>query len=55
MYRLLVVTNEPDVLDRVNSTMNWESLNFRPPMIVNTADQAIDAMETKRWTASPTC
>ena len=48
MYRLLVVTNEPTVLDRVNSTMEWETLNFNPPMIVNTAEQAIDTMETKR-------
>lgn len=48
MYRLLVVTNEPAVLERVRSTMDWDSLNFNPPMIVETAQQAIDAMETKR-------
>ena len=48
MYRLLVVTNEPSVLDRLNASLEWGSLNFKPPMIVDTAAKAIDAMETKR-------
>lgn len=48
MYRLLVVTNEPQVLDKLNASTDWASLNFKPPMIVDTADSAIAIMETKR-------
>ena len=48
MYRVLIATNEPSILDRLNESMDWESMNFRPPMVVGTANAAIETMETKR-------
>lgn len=48
MYRVLIATNEPSVLDRLNASIDWESLNFKAPMIVDTAEAAIRMMETKR-------
>ena len=48
MYRLLIATNEPDVLDKLNASFDWASLNFKAPMVVGTAEDAIRSMETKR-------
>ncbi|MBQ9198372.1 MAG: hypothetical protein IJ157_14220 [Clostridia bacterium] len=48
MYRLLIATNEPDVLDKLNASVDWASLNFRQPMVVGTAEEAIQSMETQR-------
>ena len=48
MYRLLIATNEPDVLDQLKASVDWASLNFREPIMVDTAEEAIRCMETKR-------
>ena len=48
MYRLLIATNEPNVLDQLNASVDWASLNFRQPMVVDTADSAIKCMESQR-------
>ncbi|MBQ7455769.1 MAG: hypothetical protein IJS53_04935 [Clostridia bacterium] len=48
MYRLLIATKESRMLDELNEAVSWNSLSFRPPMIVSTAEEAIETMETKR-------
>ena len=48
MYRLLIATNEPSMLDEANASVEWASFNFRQPMVVGTAEEAIQTMETKR-------
>lgn len=48
MYRILIATNEPRVLDTLNAIVDWQSLNFKEPMIVGNAEEAIEMMETKR-------
>lgn len=48
MYRLLIATNEPRVLDDLKASVTWEDLSFKPPIIVGTASEAIATMETSR-------
>lgn len=48
MYRLLIATNEPEVLNQLNASVDWASLGFRQPTVVSTADEAIQNMETQR-------
>lgn len=48
MYRLLIATNEPEVLNQLNASVDWASLSFRQPTVVSTADEAIQNMETQR-------
>ena len=48
MYRLLIATNEPGILDRLNGTVDWAQLSFDAPLVVGTADEAIQRMETAR-------
>ena len=48
MYRVLIATNEPSVLDTLNASVEWENQNFQAPIVVNCADEAISVMESKR-------
>lgn len=48
MYRVLIATNEPNVLDGLNASVKWQSFGFFPPAVVCTADEAIHAIETTR-------
>jgi len=48
MYHLLVATDEPGVLNALNASVSWENMNFRPPIIVGTAEEAIQTIESKR-------
>ncbi|MBQ9197199.1 MAG: hypothetical protein IJ157_08140 [Clostridia bacterium] len=48
MYRLLIATNEPSVLDKLNGSVDWASLNFHQPTVVGTAEDAIQQMENNR-------
>ena len=48
MYRLLIAANDSRMLDGLNDSIAWKSLNFCPPMFVTTADEAIETMKTKR-------
>ncbi len=48
MYRILLATNEPAVLDKLNSSVQWDQLYFKPPVIVNDANSAIQAIENGR-------
>ena len=48
MYRVLIATNEPSILDGLNEHLDWETQGFYPPLVVSSADEAIQAMETKR-------
>lgn len=48
MYRLLIATNEPEVLSQLNASVDWASLNFRQPTVVSDAEEAIQNMESHR-------
>lgn len=48
MYRVLIATNEPNVLDQLNAVTNWRTLYFFPPVVVGTADEAIGVIESQR-------
>ncbi len=48
MYRILIATNEPRVLDALNAITDWPGMNFHEPMIVGNAVEAVQTMETKR-------
>lgn len=48
MYRILIAIQEPAAFEQMNAGIDWQSMHFRPPMFVTTADEAIHAMETQR-------
>lgn len=48
MYRLLVATHEPDILTKLSDSIEWVQFYFHQPDVVNTAQEAINAMENRR-------
>jgi len=48
MYRILIALQEPAAFEQMNADIDWQSMNFRPPMFASTADEAIHMMETQR-------
>lgn len=53
MYKLLLVSDQPDVLNAFSQITSWEELGFKKPRIVSSARTAIDALETHH--ADGTC
>lgn len=45
MYKILLVTDRPEVLDAFTSVDTWENLGFRTPRICNTAESAIACLK----------
>lgn len=45
MYRLLIVTNDQCVKDRIAAMEGWESLGFKPPRVRSTVEEAVECME----------
>lgn len=48
MYRVLIATNEDNVLDPLNAVTDWQAINFHPPVMVSSAEEAIRVIETQR-------
>lgn len=44
MYKLLVVTNQPEYAYLTNQPQDWETLGFQKPALARTADEAIEYM-----------
>lgn len=46
MYKLLLATDQPDVLALFGQMTDWDKLGFLPPVVKTTAQEAIDYMES---------
>lgn len=44
MYRLLIVTENQGVSDRLAAMQGWETLGFKPPRLRSTAEEAVECM-----------
>lgn len=44
MYRLLIVTNAPNVKDRLEAMQGWEILGFKPPRIRTNLEEAVECI-----------
>lgn len=45
MYRIMLVTDRPEVLAALEEISSWESLGFRPPRVCHSAESAIAALK----------
>ena len=45
MYKILLVTDRPEVLDAFAGVNTWETLGFRAPRICNSAESAISCLK----------
>lgn len=45
MYKLLVATDKPEIINAIESVKSWESLGFRPPRMVSTAQGAVESLK----------
>jgi len=45
MYKLLLATNQPEILAAFNAVPSWEGIGFRPPRIVSSAEAAIETLK----------
>ena len=48
MYRLLIVTHDPNEAEMLSTMEGWEKLGFKPPRLCTTADEAIDKLSRHR-------
>ena len=44
MYKLLLATNRPEILNAFEAVSSWEGMGFRPPRIASSAEEAIDIL-----------
>lgn len=45
MYKLLLATDKPDIMEAFQAVNSWESLGFRTPRMVSTVQAAIDSLK----------
>lgn len=45
MYKLLLATDRPEVMDAFGGVKSWEALGFKQPRVVSTAQAAIDSLK----------
>lgn len=45
MYKLLLATDQPEILDAFAAVPSWEAMGFRPPRVVSSARAAIDSLK----------
>lgn len=45
MYKLLLATDKPEIMDAFQAVSSWEALGFRTPRMVSTAQGAIDSLK----------
>lgn len=48
MYRILIAIQDMAAFEQMNASIDWQSMNFRPPVFANAAEEAINIMETQR-------
>lgn len=48
MYRILIAMTEIEAFNAFKNNVEWQSISFREPMYAQTADEAINLMETRR-------
>ena len=44
MYKLLLATNRPEILNAFEAVSSWEGMGFRRPRIASSAEEAIDIL-----------
>lgn len=47
MYRLLIVTEDPNAIDMLQTMEGWEKLGFRPPCICTAAQEAMESLSAR--------
>lgn len=45
MYKLLLATDQPEIIEAFNAVTSWEVMGFRPPRIVTTMKSAIKSLK----------
>lgn len=45
MYKLLLATDKPNVIETFQAVTSWESLGFRAPRVVSTVQTAMDSLK----------
>lgn len=45
MYKLLLATDKPEIMDAFNAVESWEALGFKPPRMVSSAQGAIESLK----------
>lgn len=45
MYKLLLATDKPEIMDAFNGVKSWEALGFKQPRVVSSAQGAIDSLK----------
>lgn len=45
MYKLLVATDKPEIINAIESVKSWESLGFRTPRVVSSAQAAQESLK----------
>lgn len=45
MYKLLLATDKPEVMDAFGGVKSWEALGFKQPRVVSTVQAAIDSLK----------
>lgn len=45
MYKLLLATDKPEIMDAFQAVSSWEGLGFRTPRMVSTVQGAIDSLK----------
>jgi len=48
VYRLLIVTHDPDTIERLSTMQGWEKLGFKQPTLCRTAEEAIDMLSKRQ-------
>lgn len=46
MYRLLIVADDPNAIDMLNAMEGWEKLGFRPPRLCQSAQEAMESLQS---------
>ena len=49
MYKLLLATSSPEVIDSFAAVSSYESMGFRKPVIVSTCDEAISMLSRRQF------
>ena len=46
MYRLLIVTGNPNVKEMLTAMEGWEKMGFKPPRLFDTAEAAMEGLRS---------
>ena len=45
MYRLLIVTHDPEAIEMLSNMQGWEKLGFKPPRLFQTVEEAAEGLK----------